>query len=89
MKRRVPTIRFIRALAIATAALAPLAPELAIAQGKTGVVTVAVRPGVTMKYLEIKGDARPSATVILMAGGKGVLDLRPSGKSAPTSTSTS
>jgi hypothetical protein len=77
MKRRVPTIRFIRALAMATAALAP---ELAIAQGKTEVVTVAVRPGVTMKYLESKGDARPSATVILMAGGKGVLDLRPSGE---------
>jgi hypothetical protein len=80
MKRRVPTIRFIRALAMATAALAPLAPELAIAQARTEVVTVAVRPGVTMKYLEIKGDARPSATVILMAGGKGVLDLRPSGE---------
>lgn len=57
-----------------------LTPVAAIAQGKTEVVTVAVRPGVTMKYLEIKGSAQPSATVILMAGGKGVLDLRPSGE---------
>ncbi len=33
-----------------------------------------------MKYLEIKGSERPSAVVILFAGGNGVLALQPSGK---------
>lgn len=51
----------------------------ASAQLKTEVVTVPVRPGVTMKYLEIKGSEPPRATVILFAGGSGILDLRPSG----------
>ncbi len=50
------------------------------AQLRTEVVTVAVRPGVTMKYLEIRGSERPRATVILFAGGNGVLALRPSGE---------
>lgn len=49
------------------------------AQLKTEVVTVDVRPGVTMKYLEIRGSERPSATVILFAGGDGVLRLSSSG----------
>lgn len=50
------------------------------AQLKEEVVTVDVRPGVTMKFLEIRGSERPSATVILFAGGDGVLRLQPSGK---------
>jgi hypothetical protein len=50
------------------------------AQLKTEVVTVDVRPGVTMKYLEIRGSEPPSATVILLAGGDGVLGLQASGK---------
>jgi len=49
------------------------------AQLRTEVVTVPVRPGVTMKYLEIKGSEPPRATAILFAGGNGKLDLRPSG----------
>ena len=61
-------------------ALIMMAPVAAVAQVKFDVVTVAVRPGVTMKYLEMKGSTQPSATVILLAGGKGVLDLRPSGE---------
>jgi pimeloyl-ACP methyl ester carboxylesterase len=51
-----------------------------LAQLKTEVVTVDVRPGVTMKYLEITASKTPRATVILFAGGNGVLDLQPSGK---------
>jgi hypothetical protein len=43
-------------------------------------VTVNVRPGATMKYLEIAADEKPRAAVVLMAGGKGVLALRPSGE---------
>jgi hypothetical protein len=52
----------------------------ALAQLRTEVVTVDVRPGVIMKYLEIRGDAAPKAAAILFAGGSGVLDLQPSGK---------
>jgi hypothetical protein len=51
-----------------------------VAQFKTEVVTVRVRPGVTIQYLEIRGSERPSAVVILFAGGSGVLALQPSGK---------
>ncbi len=54
----------------------------AVAQFKTEVVTVRVRPGVTMNYLEIRGSERPSPVVILFAGGNGVLALQPSGKIA-------
>jgi len=50
------------------------------AQLRTEVVTVDVRPGATMQYLEIRGSQQPSATVILFAGGDGVLGLQPSGK---------
>lgn len=51
----------------------------ALAQTETKVVSVSVRPGVTMQYLEITAKERPRAVVVLMAGGKGVLRLRPSG----------
>jgi pimeloyl-ACP methyl ester carboxylesterase len=50
------------------------------AQPRTEVVTVDVRPGVTMRYLEIAPGKAPGATVILFAGGSGVLDLQPSGR---------
>ena len=50
------------------------------AQLKTEVVSVPVRPGVTMNYLEIKGKEPPRATVVLFAGGNGVLALAPSGE---------
>jgi pimeloyl-ACP methyl ester carboxylesterase len=65
---------------------AAVLPVLALSTGpapaqlKTEVVTVDVRPGVTMRYLEIAPGKTPSATVILFAGGNGVLDLQPSGK---------
>jgi hypothetical protein len=52
----------------------------AAAQLATTVVSVGVRPGVTMKYLEIAASERPRAAVVLMAGGKGVLGLSPSGE---------
>ena len=77
-----PTRRTPRWVAEAAAALSvvalPTGPVLA--QFKTEVVAVDVRPGVTMKYLEIRGSGTPSATVILFAGGNGVLGLQPSGK---------
>jgi hypothetical protein len=62
------------------AALSLAASAPAAAQSKTEVVTVSVRPGVTMKYLEILPAERPKAAVVLMAGGKGVLALRSSGE---------
>jgi len=52
----------------------------AVAQVRTEVVTVRVRPGVTMNYLEVRGNERPRAVVILFAGGNGVLALQPSGE---------
>jgi len=64
---------------IATAMLLLLLTGPVVAQLKTEVVTVNVRPGVTMNYLEVTGGDRPSAAVILFAGGNGVLDLQPSG----------
>jgi hypothetical protein len=48
-------------------------------QLKTEVVSVEVRPGVTMKYLGVVAEGRPNAAVILLAGGKGALKLGPSG----------
>jgi subtilisin family serine protease len=63
-------------IALLTAVLA----SPAAAQLKREVVTVAVRPGVTMKYLEIRGSEPPRATVILFAGGNGVLGVGPSGE---------
>ena len=67
------------ALVIAAMPLAPLF-RCAVAQLKTDVVTVSVRPSTTMKYLEITAVERPKAVVVLMAGGRGVLGLRPSGE---------
>jgi hypothetical protein len=69
-------------IAVAVAAAMPLAlPSApAVAQLTSEVVTVRVRPGVTMQYLETRGSKRPRAVVILFAGGSGVLALQPSGK---------
>ncbi len=64
----------------AVALLGVLLAGPALAQARTEVVAVDVRPGVTMKYLEIRGSEAPKATVALFAGGNGVLDLQPSGK---------
>jgi hypothetical protein len=74
--------RWAGTIAVAVAAAIPLAlpSGVAVAQLTSEVVTVRVRPGVTMQYLEIKGSERPSAVVILFAGGNGVLALQPSGK---------
>jgi pimeloyl-ACP methyl ester carboxylesterase len=46
---------------------------------KTEVVTVDVRPGVTISYLGVTGGGQPKAAVILLAGGNGALNLAPSG----------
>ena len=64
----------------AAALLGVLLPVPALAQHKSEVVTVDVRPGVTMKYLEVRGGEAPKATVVLFAGGNGAIDLEPSGK---------
>jgi hypothetical protein len=63
-------------------ALMPLlsGPNPAAAELATKLVSVSVRPGVSMQYLEIVASERPRAVVVLMAGGKGVLGLRPSGE---------
>jgi hypothetical protein len=68
----------IPAIAIASLVVLPLASP-AHAQRDTEVVTVDVRPGTTMKYLSIAAGGQPKAAVILLAGGKGVLSLSPSG----------
>ena len=70
----------LKRLAAAAALLGGLLVGPALAQLRTEVVTVDVRPGVTLKYLEIRGSEAPKATAILFAGGSGVLDLQPSGK---------
>lgn len=71
----------IRLWTLCIAAMLSLAASVpAAAQLKTEVLTVNVRPGVTMKYLEILPAERPKAAVVLMAGGKGVLGLRSSGE---------
>jgi len=79
-RRGVPLRRKGLAVGAAVALLGVLLPVPALAQLKTEVVAVDVRPGVTMKYLEIRGSEAPRATAILLAGGSGVLDLQPSGK---------
>jgi pimeloyl-ACP methyl ester carboxylesterase len=69
-----------RIAAAATALLFALPLALpALAQLKTEVVTVEVRPGVTMKYLGLAGSEPPKAAVILLAGGNNVLKLGPTG----------
>jgi hypothetical protein len=45
----------------------------------TEVVAVQVRPGVVMNYLGLVGIGKPTAAVILLPGGKGVLSLGPAG----------
>jgi hypothetical protein len=65
--------------AAGSALLIALLASPADAQLTREVVPVDVRPGVTMKYLEIKGSEPPRATVILFAGGNGILNLQPSG----------
>lgn len=56
-----------------------LLPVPAHAQLRTEVVTVSVRPGVTMRYLHVADTAPPKAAVILLAGGNGALNLSSSG----------
>ena len=60
-----------------TVALSLMAPAPAAAQLKSDVVTVNVRPGVTMKYLEIASDERAKAAVMLR-GARAC--LQPSGE---------
>jgi hypothetical protein len=43
------------------------------------VITVQVRPGASMTYLGLVGREKPAAAVLLLAGGKGVLNLAPLG----------
>ena len=55
----------------------PLACSALAQQGtpRTEVVTVAVRPGATMRYLGVTTGVPPKAAVILLAGGNGALRL--------------
>jgi hypothetical protein len=46
----------------------------------TEVITVGVRPGVTMRYLSVRDTAPPKAAVILLAGANGAIKLTPSGE---------
>jgi hypothetical protein len=62
-------------LSLAFSALAQPAQE----KLKEEVVTLEVRPGVTMKYLGVAAGGPPKAAVILLAGGNGALQLTPSG----------
>jgi hypothetical protein len=63
------------------AGLLALALPPAQAQQVTGLrqelVAVQVRPGATMRYLGLVGSAKPTAVVVLLAGGKGVLGFGP------------
>ena len=73
-----------RCLAVAFAmmltAVLPLNAQVATTQ-VTSPVTVQVRSGVTIKYLALQSTtgAKPSAAVILFAGGNGLLKLQPNG----------
>ena len=66
------------ALALNAFALIFLAGSL-LAQSKTEIVDVQVRPGVTMRYLWTPAGGGAKAAVILLAGGKGALKLSPAG----------
>ncbi len=62
---------------IAPLFMLPLATSVMAQQGavKTEVITVAVRPGATMRYLGVASEGPPKAAVILLAGGNGALRL--------------
>jgi hypothetical protein len=68
-----------RLAVFAIALLLPLSASPALAQIKTEVVDVKVRPGVTMRYLAVSAGVQPKAAVILLAGGDNVLRLSRSG----------
>lgn len=69
------------AAALALVLALPLVSSAPAQQGpKTEVVTVAVRPGVTMRYLAVASEGPPKAAVILLAGGNGALKLDAGGK---------
>ena len=81
VERRGVALRVKRfAEAAAAALLGVLLPGLRSRSSRRRLWTVDVRPGATMKYLEIRSSEAPRATVILLAGGNGVLDLQPAGK---------
>jgi len=68
-------VSFLLATLMLTAPAAQAVGEL-----KSEVVTLDVRPGVTMRYLAVTGEEQPKAVVILFTGGKGTLHLGPSGE---------
>jgi hypothetical protein len=69
------------AASIAALLLLPLASSASAQQAalKTEVITVAVRPGATMRYLGVASTMPPKAAVILLAGGNGALRLNAGG----------
>lgn len=77
MRRKVFSVSIapLFALLLAFSALAQPSPE----KLKEEVVTLEVRPGVTMKYLAVAAGGPPKAAVILLAGGNGALKLDASG----------
>ncbi len=66
------------AFAMMLTAVLPLGAQMVTTQ-VTPPTAVHVRPGVTVKYLALKPTirAKPSAAVILFAGGNGLLNLQP------------
>jgi hypothetical protein len=71
-RRLLPSV----ALALALGTLPPSARA-----GEEEVRTIPARPGVTESFLLVKPRGAPVASVILLAGGDGVLALTPSGPS--------
>ena len=71
--------RIISSLAIAGFVILPLSFP-AQADLKTEVVTVEVRPGVTMRYLAVTDSAPVKAALILLPGGNGALKITPTGE---------
>jgi hypothetical protein len=68
-----------RSIAIALAVLLAAAFPARAQQAKPEVISVDVRPGVSMKYLAVTAGGQPKAAVILLAGGNGALRLDAAG----------
>jgi len=72
----------VSALVLVSLLAAPLASTATAQQAKgltQELVAVQVRPGVTVSYLGLVAPAKPSAAVVLLAGGQGLLSLGQAG----------
>ena len=66
-------MRFERIIFVVSLALFTLSP--CASAGEEELVTIPTRPGVTQSFLLLRSSDKPSATVILFAGGHGRLAL--------------